>query len=236
VGRAGRVLIVNADDFGRTRSINEGIAMAHERGIVTSASLMVRWDAAEHAADYAHAHTGLSVGLHVDLGQWSQVRGTWTADYEVVPTDDACAVDVEIRRQLARFVELLGHAPTHLDSHQHVHRREPVRSILRAVGRELGAPVRHMSTIIYCGAFYGRDATNEPMLDAISANALSRIIAGLPDGSTELCCHPATRSDDPAYGSERVLELAALCDSGVADVIASEGVMLHPFPRLARSA
>ena len=47
---AGR-LIVNADDFGLCAGVNQGIIEAHERGIVTSASLMVRYPAAEAAAE-----------------------------------------------------------------------------------------------------------------------------------------------------------------------------------------
>ena len=41
-----RHLIVNADDFGQSAGINRGIIEAHEHGIVTSTSLMVRWPAA----------------------------------------------------------------------------------------------------------------------------------------------------------------------------------------------
>jgi predicted glycoside hydrolase/deacetylase ChbG (UPF0249 family) len=37
-----RILIVNGDDFGRTAGVNRGIIEAHQRGVLTSASLMVR--------------------------------------------------------------------------------------------------------------------------------------------------------------------------------------------------
>ena len=67
-----RFLIVNADDFGQSAGVNRGVAMAHEQGIVTSASLMVRWPAATGAAAFGRAHPGLSVGLHVDLGEWAR--------------------------------------------------------------------------------------------------------------------------------------------------------------------
>ena len=65
-----RYLIVNADDFGQSRGINRGITEAHEQGIVTSASLMVRWPAAPEAAAYARSHGSLSLGLHFDFGEW----------------------------------------------------------------------------------------------------------------------------------------------------------------------
>ena len=58
-----RYLIVNADDFGQSEGINRGIITAHEKGIVTSASLMVRWDAARQAAKYAGSNRALGIGL-----------------------------------------------------------------------------------------------------------------------------------------------------------------------------
>ncbi|HMC98912.1 MAG TPA: ChbG/HpnK family deacetylase, partial [Ferruginibacter sp.] len=60
-------LIVNADDFGQSKGINEGIITAHEQGIVTSASLMVRYEHANDAAKLSLRNEELSVGLHVDL-------------------------------------------------------------------------------------------------------------------------------------------------------------------------
>ncbi|HEU4340947.1 MAG TPA: ChbG/HpnK family deacetylase, partial [Candidatus Binatia bacterium] len=60
-----KYLIVNADDFGQSHGINRGIITAYGDGIVTSASLMVRWPAAADAAAYARKQPGLSVGLHI---------------------------------------------------------------------------------------------------------------------------------------------------------------------------
>ena len=88
-----RLLIVNADDFGMSAGINRGIAEAHERGIVTSTSLMVRWPAAKDAAVYARARPALGVGLHLDLGEWMYRDGQWFALYRVVAEDDAAAVE-----------------------------------------------------------------------------------------------------------------------------------------------
>src|SRR4051812_9848181 len=114
-----KYLIVNADDFGLSAGINRGIIEAHERGIVTSTSLMVRGAAAGEAAQYALAHPELSVGLHVDLCEWAHRGGEWLRLYEVVPFDDAAAVAREVARQLDAFRAHIGHSPTHVDSHQH---------------------------------------------------------------------------------------------------------------------
>lgn len=62
-----RRLIVNADDFGRSRDINEAVVRAHRDGILTTASLMVNEPLAVEAVDMARAHPRLGVGLHLVL-------------------------------------------------------------------------------------------------------------------------------------------------------------------------
>src|ERR1700682_6105944 len=109
-------LIVNADVFGQRAGVNRGIITAHERGIVTSASMMVRWPAAAEAAAYAREHPKLSVGLHLDLGEWSFQEGAWRPLYEVVSMQDAAAVKEEFLRQIEAFRSLVGADPTHIDS------------------------------------------------------------------------------------------------------------------------
>ena len=140
-----RYLIVNADDFGLSAGVNRGIIRAHEEGILTSASLMVRYPAAAEAAHYALQHPRLSVGLHLDLAEWVYRNDEWVARYEVVPPDDEKAVAGEVTRQLEAFRRLLGRDPSHIDSHQHVHRNEPARSVVSQVAQRLAVPLRSVS-------------------------------------------------------------------------------------------
>ena len=226
-----RRLIVNADDFGQSHGLNRGVIEAFEHGIVTSASLMVRWPAATEAAAYARRHPDLSLGLHVDLGEWAYRDETWVPVYQVVATDDAVAVAAEIQRQVAVFHQLVGHDPTHLDSHQHVHREEPVGAILRDLAREIGVPLRQVSpSIQYRGDFYGQTGRGESYPAAITVDALAAVLAGLPAGTTELGCHPGYGDDlDSAYRQERAEEVRVLCDPRIAAVIRHEGIVLCSF-------
>jgi chitin disaccharide deacetylase len=230
-----RFLIVNADDFGRSPGINDGVVRAHREGIVTSTSLMVRWPAAVEAARYAREHPELSVGLHVDLGEWSFRDGEWVLEYEVVPEDDADAMRAEVEAQLARFRALLGRPPTHLDAHQHVHRSGVPGKVVRELGGRLGVPVRfahpHLRS---CGDFYGQTGTGDPLAGAVEPRALASIVGGLPDGWTELICHPAADALTPGmYGTERRAELDSLCDPGVRAAVESAGIALRSFTDLA---
>src|SRR5207302_5661531 len=108
-------LIVNADDFGRSTGINRGIIRAHQNGIVTSASLMVRWPAAVEAAKLARRNPNLSVGLHLEISEWTCRNGSWSLVYQVIPPDDCGALRQEVSRQLAEFRRLMGCDPSHID-------------------------------------------------------------------------------------------------------------------------
>lgn len=220
-----RILIVNADDFGRTDGVNRGVIQAHEKGIVTSASLMVRYPAAADATEYARRRPRLSLGLHVDLGEWLFEDGTWTAVYELEQFED------EVERQLDAFRSLVRHDPTHLDSHQHLHGEEPVRSIMLGTSRRLGVPLRSFSPWVrYCGSFYGQTGTGEPLPCAISVEALVTILCGLPEGVTELGCHPGYADDlRSQYAAEREREVEALCHERVRTTLAAEEIELRSF-------
>ena len=226
-----RCLIVNADDFGLSEGTNRGIIESHERGIVTSTSLMVRQPGAASAAAYGKANPALALGLHLDLGEWEWRDGAWFQVYGVIPTEDADAVSAEIGRQLDSFHDLIGRPPTHLDSHQHVHQHEPVRALAGALARRLCIPLRAVSgNIAFCGHFYGHGRKGSPFRDGISTANLLSLLRKLPAGTTELSCHPGLdESLASCYRLERLAEVQALCDSRVLAAVESEGIRLISF-------
>jgi predicted glycoside hydrolase/deacetylase ChbG (UPF0249 family) len=232
-----RYLIVNADDFGRSQGVNEGVAACHERGILTSASLMVRWPAASDAAAYAHAQPRLSVGLHVDLSEWTVSDGTWRPLYERVEESDVGAVEAEIRAQLTAFRDLMGREPTHLDGHQHVQREEPARSVVLELAAALGVPVRDLTAEVrYVGGFYGQGPGGDPLPEAIGVESLVAMLAELPPGVTELGCHPALADDlESIYREERLEEVRTLCDPRVREALAAADIRLLSFAELGKN-
>ncbi len=226
----GRFLIVNADDLGLSEGVNAGIVEAHQRGIVTSASLMVRQPAAADVAALARRHPSLAIGLHIDIGQWNYESGEWVVAYQHCSPEDAAAVEAECRRQLEAFRELLGRDPTHLDSHQHTHMTEPVASVAEELAAELGVPLRG-HPIRYEGGFYGQAGRGEAWPEGITVEHLIELITTLPDGWAELGCHPGidVGEGESSYGPERERELHALCDRRVRVAIEEEEVDLRSF-------
>jgi chitin disaccharide deacetylase len=205
--------------------------MAHEHGIVTSASLMIRWPAANRAAAYARAHPHLSLGLHVEVGEWVFRNGSWTALYEVVPRQDEVAVYDEVSRQVEGFGRLVGRNPTHIDSHQHVHREEPLRSILLRIAQQIGVALREFSPDVhYVGEFYGQTAEGAPLPEFISVDHLVRLLEAVPPGLTELSCHPGlSKRSRGMYASERITEVDVLCDARVRTAIGRLGIVMRGF-------
>src|SRR6266404_946987 len=226
-----RYVIVNADDFGQSSGVNRGIVEACERGIVTSASLMVRWPAALDAAAYARKNTSLTLGLHFDFGEWLYEDGRWWKLYEVVREEDVEAVKEEAWRQLDDFRRLTVNDPTHLDSHQHVHRRKALEPVFLDIAGRLDVPLRGCdSRVRYYGGFYGQDDTGNSFPEFVQVDVLIKTLERLPDGFTELGCHPGYAGDlESMYCAERALEVETLCDPRVRAALGSNGIELCSF-------
>ncbi len=128
-------LIINADDFGISRGVNVGIIDAAQLRVVTSASIIVNLPGFADAIDRAVSCPTLSLGLHLNLtlGRPLTAAPTLTrADTgEFYPLAvlitraslgrlDASDIARECQAQIDRMIDS-GFAPTHLDSHRHVH-------------------------------------------------------------------------------------------------------------------
>jgi predicted glycoside hydrolase/deacetylase ChbG (UPF0249 family) len=125
----------------------------------------------------------------------------------------------------------MGCEPTHLDSHRHVHRDEPARSIVREHAARLGVPVRGCTPALrYDGRFWGRGEHGEPRTEAIGVDALCALLRDLPPGATELGCHPAIDDDSgSSYAAARTVETATLCDRRVRATLDAAGIVLRSY-------
>jgi predicted glycoside hydrolase/deacetylase ChbG (UPF0249 family) len=220
-----RYLIVNADDLGASAAINRGVLEAHTLGVVTSASLMVDMPAAEHFAVRRGQVPDLSVGLHATLT---------SEDGELLLEPGACRAELD--RQLTCFEELLGRAPTHLDSHHNVHLEQPLDDIFLAVARERQVPLRAFSAARYFADFYAQ-WDEETHLEQVSVEMLAEMLeTEVGPGVTEIGCHPGYAGDgfESSYLCEREAEVRTLCDPRVAARIDELGITLTSFAELPR--
>jgi predicted glycoside hydrolase/deacetylase ChbG (UPF0249 family) len=133
----GTRVIVNADDFGMSRGITDGIIFTHRYGIVTSASLMANMPAAEYALERVAKFPNLSVGVHLNICAGkpvlpiNEVRSLVGSDGQFHPPrvmiGRLCSGRVRGREIFAEYraqicwMKQRGYAPTHADSHHHMH-------------------------------------------------------------------------------------------------------------------
>jgi len=218
-----KYLIVNADDFGASSGINRGILEAHQRGILTSTSLMVNMPAALEAIELSRAFPKLGIGLHVNF--------TGESEGPVVDIADSDACRVELARQFDRFVALTERLPSHLDSHHHVHRRKNLLPSFLDLAARYRLPLREHSRVKYFKRFYAQ-WDDDTHLDWISPENLVRLLeAGLAQEFTELGCHPGYVDPEfhSIYNLEREAELQTLCDPMVREWLTASNVTLINF-------
>jgi len=148
-------LIVNADDFGISERVNDGIVMAHRAGIVTATSLMAVGRAFEQAVQWCRALPSLDVGVHLTLvaekpllpngsalagdhGRFPTSIGAFLRRYlqgKVRLADVQAELSAQIERALDQGIRL-----THLDSHQHVHALPVLAALTQRLAARYGIP------------------------------------------------------------------------------------------------
>jgi predicted glycoside hydrolase/deacetylase ChbG (UPF0249 family) len=154
-----RLLILHADDFGMSHSVNRAIVEALEHGWVTSASIMVPCPWFPEVAQWAKAHPDADLGIHLVLNsEWTTFRWGPVSGRDAVPSlldaqgylpleTDAVSqhakppeVEREQRAQI-EFARAAGVNITHLDSHMAaLFQTEPLYGVYHNLGRSYGLP------------------------------------------------------------------------------------------------
>ncbi len=246
-----KCLVVTADDFGLSPGVVEGIVQAHQLGIVTSTSLMVNAPAAEAAFEEARRLPALATGLHFVLtfgrplgpaeplsrllDEDGSFRKNGSGAQELAGTDE---VREELRVQLRAFEKGVGRPPTHIDSHHHVHLHPGILRVAIEEAGRLGIPLRSTGSEVRERLRIERIRTCDRFLDGfygddVSEGRLLSILESIPEGTSELMCHPARPDRDlervSSYVAPRYLELATLVSPRIRDAVDRLGIDLVPM-------
>jgi hypothetical protein len=253
--RTVRKLIVNADDFGRSPGVNAGTLEAHARGIVTSATVMVlEGSAARGIRMAAEVAPRLSLGLHFAVTGGGPPaaaardvptlapEGRFRRRREDLPPHlPAAEVGAELEAQIRIFQVLARKPPTHLDSHHHAALHPSIAPVFAAVARGLSTPARAPNEEARRALRAAGVRTPDRFFDGfhaagVSFETLERILAEVPEGSSELMCHPGRVDDELKDGSsyvvEREWEIEVLCDPGIRERVRAHGISLVGFDAL----
>lgn len=269
-----KLLVVNADDFGFTGDVNRGIIEAHQRGILTAATLMATGSAFDDAARLAAENPTLDVGAHLVLtgGPSLAVAGSELPGSAPKLVAAIAARRIRIYDELAAQVRRIldaGIRLTHLDTHKHTHLAPPVLDAVARIAEEfhirwVRRPFDLPLTAARGGAPWLKRATSdglnlvrrrfERVLDRRHCRTtdhfagfqitgrfrtaeLVRLIRALPEGSTELMCHPGHCTDElrgarTRLKESRERELEALVAPETRQALAECGVELVNYRTL----
>ena len=267
---ARKQLVVNADDFGFTPDVNQGIVDAHRRGILTATTLMANGEAFEDALRLASETPTLDIGCHLVLvGGRSLVTG------KAYPRTLGQLLAALARRELHPYKELAaqvrrilaaGVHPTHLDTHKHTHLAPPVLDAVARLGQEFGIRWVRRPFDFPLRARYG----SIPRMKRLTSAALGllrrrfhrvlekhgcrstdhfagfqitgrfrtaelvELLAAIPEGSTELMCHPghcgeALRGASTRLKESREHELEALVAPETRTALERNGIELVSY-------
>lgn len=149
-------IIINADDFGYSDTVNGAVLRSFQRFLVTSTSLLVNMPGFENAIDLIQQHSCFSdrVGVRLNFSEGMSLtspirdcerlckpsgefilngaRRLW-----LLTTLEKKAIYKEMKAQLEKAL-MAGVRPTHLDMHHSLHVQWPVACLLASVGREYG--------------------------------------------------------------------------------------------------
>ncbi len=266
---------MNADDFGFTRDVNQGIVEAHRRGILTATTLMANGGAFEDAVRLARENPTLDIGCHLVLVGGKSLAAPGTALPASVPRllmaiaarkihlYDECAAQV-------RAILAAGIALTHLDTHKHTHLAPPVLEAVGRIAEEfkirwVRRPFDLPITSARSGASWLTRATSDSLrvvrrrfqaalvrhgcrttdhfagfqiTGRMETGGLARLLLALPEGLTELMCHPGNLGDELRQArtrlkESRARELAALIAPETRQAIADAGIELINYRKLA---
>lgn len=227
-------LVINADDFGFTKGVTEGIIEGYERGIIRSATALCNMPQIEYAAGLARNNPGLGVGVHLTLtlGKPLTENKTLTDERNLFHDKkliwskkiDPKEVYHEFKAQIERYIKVFGRRPTHLDGHHGVHDHPQTFDVTKRLADEYGLPMRRHGAYQFIQGFYE---------DTVNVKTIINILEQTKDDDIEIMTHPGYCDlelyENSTYNVQRVKELKVLCDKELMDYITSHSILLSKY-------
>lgn len=176
------------------------------------------------------AHTKGIVTVH--LQWWTQLPHTKQKTWLSFPTcpiglhfevKEIINVQVELDRQIKKFISIVGKEPDHLDSHKKHTTTRGIKEVLEAYSAKHNVPVRNFGNAKFIDVFFGFHSNGD-----VSVGQLERAIDLATDEYNGIMCHVGYFDDylreHSSYSDSREQELASICDPTIKQYIAEKGL------------
>lgn len=249
-------LIINADDCNLTEGVTRGILEAHDRGVVTSTTILMNLPLENETVRRLKKHRRLGLGLHLNVtlaapvSPVSRVRSLVKDGRFRRPADYAKRAPslLELIREYEAQIELFrkhfGTKPDHLDTHHHLHDREPFFQAVATAAKRWKLPMRRSQVFQREG--YEKKTQSLRTTDYLFGNLEAKFIwekvpflglaETLPEGTNEIGCHPgycdAELRGISSFREAREKELKLFSESRLRKVLSGLGIELARFSEI----
>lgn len=159
-----RKIIINADDFGLSRSVNKGIIRTFKEGVLTSTSLLPNMPGFDDAIDLINLNPRLSVGIHLNIfrgkpilpairlksltkkglflgNPYTLIHSIYTKNLDLNELELECRAQIE--KLLKKNIQI-----THLDSEKNLHLIKPIFDTIIKISQDYGIyKIRYINKI-----------------------------------------------------------------------------------------
>ena len=186
-----QIIIINCDDFGLSKGVNDAVLEGFQNNFISSATIMVNQAYTDEALKIWKKYNDLmNIGLHFCLDMGKPLSKNWNGyltqdgrfkrphreSLHLVPES---LIEEELRAQIKK-AESLGGNLTHIDSHHHVHMvHKNVNNVVVRVARELNLPIRNDDNLI--DSFYDTGVSKENLFKELDSFNLEKY--------KDLMCH-----------------------------------------------
>ena len=245
-------LIVNADDCNLTTGVTEAILAAHQKGIVSSTTFLINLPCDPQIVKklLKQKHLGIGLHLNITLGKplcpVSRIESLVKEDaFKRKPVDvKAGHVYLEYEKQIRLFRKVFGKMPTHLDTHHQLHDLPFFMRIVSELAGIYRLPVRRSSLMntkkkqnlnlglkpLKTTDFFFGDLNPEGYW---RLPRLKAVIQNLPEGLSEIMCHPGKVDRHlrklSSFTAGRANELKVFCSVQILKAVQKQRIKLTHY-------
>ncbi|MHA2609547.1 MAG: carbohydrate deacetylase [bacterium JZ-2024 1] len=247
-----KYLFVTAEDYGLEKHVSQGILQACSHGIVTGISVLVN-KASEEEMLWLKDCRLIGLGVHLNLNRGKPIlppqavpslvdnQGfflpTWKDIRERAHPEE---IEKEYDAQIQRFLsyQLPLH---HLNTHLHLHIHPQILDIVIRLAKRYHTAVRSPTEYVRKRLKEENIPTTDHFLydfydePEITPNGFLRLLSELPEGTTEMTCHPGIVTEalfsESRYVNQRGVELGTLTRKDIRDFLKRKRIRLCSFAR-----
>jgi hypothetical protein len=254
-------VIINADDYGLTRGISKSIIELLEVNAISNTTIMICVDGAEEDCKTLKG-AGLShrAGVHLQTTLENHHKKALSAideipslvdqegffkSHENKNAFDAVDIEREWERQIQKVFDVLGHKPSHIDSHHGVHRVPHLKPVYYKLAQKYGLSVRGgkdlgqidgsaydvMSSTICESTWTGQNAPVDVLKEKIQTG-----LKQVGDGVLEIVAHPGYCDEElmkaSSWNTVRENDHKVLLELAKSDWFEKMGIELVQYPNL----